>query len=161
MAFYLALTHPTSYNPPVAHLLTLQSRVGVADDSRGPTKCMDCLHDGLRNLCKIWDCHLISTLHAIELIFNEYVLTSKAHGQNVFCAFRFGLTVYDKSEILIFHSRNVWYGRVKFYVKNLSSVVKPIAKKSKYMHERYKLLRKTTAAIYLIVIMIISFSSNI
>ena len=93
MAFYLALKHPTSYNPPVAHLLTSQSRIGVADDILGPMKCMDCLHDGLKNLRKIWECHLISTLHAIELVLNEYVLTSKDHGRNVFWAFRFGLTV--------------------------------------------------------------------
>ena len=92
MAFYLALTHPISYNRPSAHLLTLQSRVGVAHNIRGPTKCIDCLHDGLR---KIWDCHLISTLHAIELLLNEYVLRiyHKDHGRNVFCAFRFGLMV--------------------------------------------------------------------
>ena len=34
-----------------------------------------------KNLRKNWDCHLISTLHAIELIFSEYeyVLTSKDH----------------------------------------------------------------------------------
>ena len=47
MAFYLALTHPIPYNHPVAHLLTSQSRFGIADDIRGPTKCMDCLHDRL------------------------------------------------------------------------------------------------------------------
>ena len=46
-----------------------------------------------KNLCKIWVCHLISTLHAIKLVLNEYILTSKDHGQNVFCAFHFGLTV--------------------------------------------------------------------
>ena len=92
MAFYLALTHPTSYNPPVAHLLTSQSCVGVADDIRGPKKCMDCLHDGLKNLCKIVDCHLVATLHAVEWSW-YYVFTSKDRGQNVLCAFRFGLTV--------------------------------------------------------------------
>ena len=46
-----------------------------------------------KNLHKIWDWDLIATLHAIELVLNEYVFTSKDHGQNVFCAFRFGLTV--------------------------------------------------------------------
>ena len=37
--------------------------------------------------------YLIATLHAIELVLNEYVFTSKDHGQNVFCAFHFGLMV--------------------------------------------------------------------
>ena len=59
-------------------------------------KCMDIYMTDFKNLFKIGDCHLISILHAIEPIFNEYVYyvyTSKDHGQNVFCAFRFGLKV--------------------------------------------------------------------
>ena len=32
---------------PAAYLLTSHSRVGVADDIRGPTKCMNILEDGL------------------------------------------------------------------------------------------------------------------
>ena len=48
-----------------------------------------------KNLRKIWDWDLIATPHAIELVLTNtyYVFTSKDHGQNVFCAFRFGLSV--------------------------------------------------------------------
>ena len=49
-----------------------------------------------KNLRKIWDWDLIATLHAIKLVLNEYILRiyqQKNHGQNVFCAFRFGLMV--------------------------------------------------------------------
>ena len=52
----------------VAHLLTSQSHVGVADDICRPTNCVSCLHDRLQKLRKSVDCLLISTLHAIKLV---------------------------------------------------------------------------------------------
>ena len=83
----LALTHPISYNHPVAHLLTLQSRLGLQTTFEDQRNVWIVYMTDFKNLRKIWDWDLIATLHAIELVLNEYILRiyqQKNHGQNVF-----------------------------------------------------------------------------
>ena len=95
-------------------------------------------------------------------------INHKDHGRNVFCAFRFGFTV-NTFKFMINHEIESFISGMSGMTESnfmsrttaLSSVVKPIVKKSKYTYERYKLLKKNTVTIYLILIMIISFSSNI
>ena len=74
-----SLDVPNFIKSPVPYLLTAQPLVRVADNSLGPTNCMNCLHevymtDFKKKLRKIREFHLISTLHPIELDLNEYVL---------------------------------------------------------------------------------------